>query len=66
MIKDGTLGYQEGRKNMERAKMWVNGIGFLSLKFLKLCWMGEAKIKTLLWFSINLKEIRQLCINAGG
>lgn len=29
-IKDVNLGCQEGRKNMERAKFWVNVTGLLS------------------------------------
>lgn len=55
MIKGGTMEYQEGR-NMERAKIWVYVIGFLSLKFSELCLMIEAKILTLLWLSIHLKK----------
>lgn len=29
MIKDGTWRYQEGRKDMKRAKTWINVIGYL-------------------------------------
>lgn len=44
-------------KTTQLAKIWINTIGFTSVKFSKLDLLLEAKIKTLMWFYMLVEEI---------
>ena len=52
------LGTSGKRLNIERTKLWVNTTDFPDpLEFSKFWLMTEAKIITLMWYSIYIKEI---------
>lgn len=57
MIKEEISEYWEGKKNTIN-KIWAHTVNYSSpIGSFKLCLMVKQKIKTLIWFQLNVEEI---------